>query len=149
MLSYQTVIEFIHGLFNFAYCNGRQIPVFREVLPDESIGILIQSTFPGGTRMREVDVSLKVTGHAFVVGQFLVIVISNGMHSVCVGSESIHNSGPDGCCCLVGYGSDDRKQRLALDQCDQSDPVTPCRSRCRPLCHRNAFLFNRQWPSDQ
>jgi hypothetical protein len=36
------VIEFIHGLFDFTFCNGRQAPVFREVLPYESIGFLVQ-----------------------------------------------------------------------------------------------------------
>jgi hypothetical protein len=45
------MIEYIHGLFNLTLGDSRQVPVFREVLPYESIGILIHATFPGGIRM--------------------------------------------------------------------------------------------------
>ena len=76
------MIEFIHGLFNLTLDDGRQIPIFREVLPYESIGILIQSTFPRGIRMREIDASLKATGHTLMVGKFTAIVVGDGMHPV-------------------------------------------------------------------
>ena len=95
------MIEFIHGIFNFTFCNGCQIPVFREVLSNEAIGIFIQSTFPRGIRMREVDASFKVTGHAFMAGKFTSVVIGNGMHPVYVWGEPVYDSIPDGLSRLV------------------------------------------------
>ena len=74
-----TVIEFVHGSFDFLWGDGCQIPVFREVLSDEPIGILVQSTLPGGIRMREVDPGIKVGRHAFMVGKLATIVIGQGV----------------------------------------------------------------------
>ena len=75
--------------------------MFREVLPNESVGVLVQTTFPGGIRMREVDASLKVTGHAFVVGEFPAIVIGDGMHPVDVRGKPVHDSVSDSLCRFV------------------------------------------------
>lgn len=78
----RTVIEFIHGLIDFLLGHCGQVPVFREVLPDEAIGIFVQSALPGGIRMRKVDAGIKVTGHTFVVGELPSIVIGDGMYPV-------------------------------------------------------------------
>jgi len=43
----RTVVKFIHGHFNFTLGDGRQVSVFREVLPDEPVGVLVQ---PSKTR---------------------------------------------------------------------------------------------------
>ena len=107
------MIKFIHGLFNFIFCNGRQVPVFREVLPYESIGILIQATFPRGIRMREIDARLKFAGHALVVGKFPAIVIGDGMHPVDVRGKPGYDSVSDSLGRLVEDGPDDRIPRRA------------------------------------
>ena len=132
------MIEFIHGIFNFTFCNGCQIPVFREVLSNEAIGIFIQSTLPRGIRMREVDASFKVTGHAFVVGKFTSVVIGSSKHPFYVWGEPVYDSVSDSLSRFVKDGSDDRIQRLALDQCHQRTPVAlilfePYRFLIRPL----------------
>ena len=53
------MVEFIHGMLDFIVGDGRKVPVFREVLANEAIGILVHTAFPGGIRMREVDLGLK------------------------------------------------------------------------------------------
>ncbi len=73
--------------------------------------------------MREVDASFKVTGHAFMVGKFTSVVIGNSMHPVYMRGKPVYDSVSDSRSCFVEDGSDDRIQRLALDQCDQRTPV--------------------------
>ena len=47
------------------------MPVLREVLPKESVGVLVQATLLGYIRMRVIDLGLKVTGHAFMIGELV------------------------------------------------------------------------------
>ena len=72
-------------MLDFRVGNGRQVPMFREVLANETIGVLVQATFPGGIRMREVDLGLKVMRHAFMVAELASIVIGDRMHPVLCG----------------------------------------------------------------
>ena len=65
-------VKFIHGFFNFTFCNSRQVPGFRDAPPYESIGILIKSTFPGGIMMRKIDASHKVTNGRAMINRDLV-----------------------------------------------------------------------------
>ena len=83
----RTVIEFIHDLFDFLLGDGCQIPVFREVLSDETVGILVQSTLPGSIRMRKADPGIKVGRHAFMVGELATIVIGKCVQPVFVRSK--------------------------------------------------------------
>jgi hypothetical protein len=64
-------------MLDFSVGDRSQVPVFRKVLTDETIGILVQSALRGGIRMREVDLWFKVTGHAFMVVEFAAIVIGD------------------------------------------------------------------------
>ena len=73
--------------------------------------------------MREVDASFKVTGHAFVVGKFTSVVIGSSKHPFYVWGEPVYDSVSDSLSRFVKDGSDDRIQRLALDQCHQRTPV--------------------------
>ena len=104
-------------------CNSRQVPVFREVLSNESVGILIQTALPGGIRMREIDTRFKIAGHAFVVGKFPAIVISDGMHPIDMWGKPICDGVSDSLGCLVKDEPDDGIQRFTLDQRDQGTPV--------------------------
>lgn len=101
-----------------------QVTVFRKILPDETIGIFIQSTFPGGIRMREIDTGIKVACHAFMVGKFPAIVIGDGVYSVDVGAEALYDRMADSLSRLTGDGPDHRIQRLALNQRYHRTPVT-------------------------
>ena len=106
----RAVVTFIHGIFDFSVGDSSQVPVFREVLTDETIGILVQSALPGGIRMREVDLCFKVPGHTFLVGEFAAIVIGDGLNPILVWEEAIRN------------GVTDRGSRLTVDRPDNGIP---------------------------
>lgn len=91
----RTVIEFVHDILDFGVGDGAQITVFGEVLSNEPVGVLVRTTLPGGIRMREADAGLKVSGHAFMVGEFPAIVIGEGMHPVLVRGEAARDGGSD------------------------------------------------------
>ena len=74
--------------------------------------------------MREIDASIKVTGHAFMVGEFTAIVIGDGMNSIPMWREPFRDSVPDCLSRLVEDRPDDSVQGLALDQRNQGAPVT-------------------------
>ena len=114
------------ALFNFTFCNGRQVEVFREVLPYESISVLVQSTLPGGNKdARNRCGSSRSLGHAFVVRKFSAIVISDGMHPVDVRGKATSTTAPRTALAVLWRDSpDNRIQRLTLDQCDQRAPVS-------------------------
>ncbi len=90
------MVELIHGMRDLRIGHRRQIPVFREVLTDETIGVLVQAPFPRGIRMREVDRRGKVTRHAFMVGELAAIVIGDAMNPVLVRGEPFGNGASDG-----------------------------------------------------
>ena len=85
----RTLIVFVHGLFDFLLSDGCQIPVFREVLSDETVGVLVQSTLPGGIMVREVAPGIKAGRHAFLVGELTIIVIGKCVHPVFVRSKAL------------------------------------------------------------
>lgn len=49
------MVEFIHDIFDFKFCDAGQIIPFWKVLPDQTIGILVRSTLPGSVSIREID----------------------------------------------------------------------------------------------
>lgn len=73
------MVEFVHGLVNFVPGHSCQVPTFRKVLADESVGIFVQSALEGGISVGEIDTGIKVTGQAFVVSEFPTIVIGDGV----------------------------------------------------------------------
>ena len=103
-------------MLDFHVSNGRQVPVFREVLSNGVIGDLVHAVFPKGIRMREVALGLKVTRHAFTVGKLAPIVIGDRIHPILMRGERLGDGVAD---CLGGLMDDrphDRVQRLTLDQ---------------------------------
>jgi len=41
-----SVVQSLHGGVDLLLCDGGEVPVFGEVLPDHSIGVLIGATLP-------------------------------------------------------------------------------------------------------
>ena len=105
------------------FCHGGQIPVFREVLPNECVGVLVQTTLPRGIRMREIDLGPKVMSHAVMVGELAAIVIGDDMHPVLVRSEDTSDGFSHGLGCLATNSLDNRVQRFAFDQRHQGTPM--------------------------
>ena len=118
------VFEFVHGPFDFMFCHGGQIPVFREVLPNEFVGVLVQATLPGGIRMREIDTGLKVTDHAFMIGELAAIITGDSMYPVSVRREAKSDGFTDSLGCLASHCPNNRIQRFAFNQRHQGAPMT-------------------------
>jgi len=47
--------------------NVRQIQSFREVLPEQAVGVFIGTTLPGTLWITEVDFDIGVQGEALVI----------------------------------------------------------------------------------
>ena len=58
------MIEFVHGLLDFNVGSGGQVAVFREIFANQAVVVVVQPALPGSIRMREVDLGIKVMGHA-------------------------------------------------------------------------------------
>lgn len=71
----RTVRGFVHDLLDFCIDDGRQVPVFREELPDKAAGVLVQPALPGGIRMGEIDPGITIASHALMVGELAAIVM--------------------------------------------------------------------------
>ncbi len=54
--------------------DGRKVTVLREVLANESIGILIQAAFPGSIRMCKVKFGFELGRYIFVVSKLFPII---------------------------------------------------------------------------
>ena len=102
--------------------DGRQVPMFREVLSKESVDALVQHMLPVGIRMREVDASLKVTGHSLMVDKFQTIVIGDGIHPVLIQGEALCDHVTNSLGRLSEARTDDGIRRFALDQRHQGAP---------------------------
>lgn len=74
------MIEFIYDMLEFSFSNHGEIPVFREMLADQTACVFDLSTFPESIRFREVDTSPKATGHVRMIGEFVVIVKGSGLN---------------------------------------------------------------------
>jgi hypothetical protein len=55
---------------------------FRHILSNEAIGIFIQSSFPGGIRMREKIFCVQPFGDLFVFIKFTAVIGCDGMDTI-------------------------------------------------------------------
>jgi hypothetical protein len=53
-----------------------EVTPFREVLPDQPVGVLIQASLPTGKGMREIEVGLKFCGDCLVLCELSAVVPS-------------------------------------------------------------------------
>jgi len=68
--------------------NARQIHSFREVLPEQAVGVFVGATLPRTLWITEVDLDIRVQGEAFVVRHLFASLPGGGLnHSL----ESLGN----------------------------------------------------------
>jgi len=115
----QAVLDEVEFLFGDAVQPLR----FGQVLPNEAVGVLVESSLPGGIGTGEVDVSRQRLSHALVFGELPSIVISDGMDAVPVRGERpfnglAHRPG------LFGFRrGEDRVARSPFDQGQDGAPM--------------------------
>ncbi len=110
------VAKFIHGMLDFDVAHGRQLPLFREVLANQAIGVLVQSALPRGIRMSEAYPRLKVSGHAGMATEFAPVVICDGMNLVDMRRQPLRDCVAHGLGGLARDCADNGVAGLALDQ---------------------------------
>ena len=54
--------------------NVRQIHSFREVLPEQAVGVFVRAALPGTLWIAEVDHDVRVQSEAFVIGHFFASI---------------------------------------------------------------------------
>ncbi|OOY82545.1 hypothetical protein BOW12_05295, partial [Solemya velum gill symbiont] len=64
-----TIVQFIHHLVDFRLSDGCKVPMLWEVLANESIGVLIQATFPGGIGMGKEEPGTEAFSDGLVTGE--------------------------------------------------------------------------------
>ena len=138
----RSMIEFIHGVFDLSVGDGIQGLLLREVLTNEPIGILVQTTLPRGIRMRKVDPSLKVIGHALMVSKFATIVIGDRTNPLLIGHERFSDGLADRIGLFVLEGTDDGVRRFTLDQRYQGTTMAFAAHRVAFPVTKTAFSVN-------
>ena len=58
----RALVEPLHDLFNRLLCNGGEVCAFGEILPHQTVGVLVEPPLPRSVRMRKVEVRLQLGG---------------------------------------------------------------------------------------
>ena len=89
------MIQCGHDFFEFLPGDLSEVSVFGEKLADKTIGVFVQSSFPGRIGMRKVDSCVEILGHALRITKFPTIVIRHRLHTSLVRSELTGDRLPD------------------------------------------------------
>ena len=98
----------------FLFANQSQIPVFREKLADEPVGIFVDAPFPGRIRMRKIDGGIKILRHPRMITKFPAIVIGDGVDGRLVWPKAAAHGRSDGSGRLVRNALEHRILRAAF-----------------------------------
>ncbi len=96
-----SVIQRGHHFFQFMLGDVGEVPIFREKLPNKSVGVFVHSSFPRSIGMRKVDARIKILGHPSLITKLPAIVVRNRLHASLVRSEPTGDGLPDGSSRLV------------------------------------------------
>lgn len=59
-----------------------KVPVFREVLANEAVGVPIQPSLPGGVRMGKKEPGIEAFRNGLMTGEFLVVIGDQRVNAV-------------------------------------------------------------------
>ncbi len=117
------MIKSFHGEADLLRLDGIEAAFLGEVLAHQPIGVLVGATLPGSIGMSEVEVGVELAGDGLVVGEFLAVVGSQGMHKGLEWSEQardrladevggfVLNLGQQG---IAALALNERNERLAM-----------------------------------
>ena len=97
------MIQTVHNQSHIHIADGSEIILLRNVLSDQTIHVLVRTSFPGSIRMSEKEIRLQFLGDPFVFSKFLAIICGESMQTIhnwleqpnhslthLIGSASIH-----------------------------------------------------------
>ncbi len=146
-----SVIQRGHHFFQFMLGDMGEVPIFREKLPNKSVGVFVHSSFPGRIGMRKVDVRIEILGHPSMITTLPAIVIRHRLHASLVRSEPTGDRLP-GCRgrlvlgsfehCILGFPFHQRHEDPPMPFPDQRIPFPvakplPSVDHCRAFINRD------------
>ena len=83
-----SVVESVHDAADLLKCESPEIGALGQVLPDEPVGVLVESKLPGMVGVGEVALGVESLGDGLMVGELLAVVIGGacgqGWHEAAV-----------------------------------------------------------------
>lgn len=111
------VVEFVHDPLHLLVSDGGAITALREVVPNEAVGVFVEAALLGGIRMSEGEVSPQGLSNAFVRGESLAVVRSEGVNPPSQRLQQVENGSFGALGCLGGHLDDQSQARLARGFC--------------------------------
>ena len=78
----RSFVQFALNFFKELLRDVREVGTIGDILTDESVGVLVGSTFPGMVRSGKEEAHTCSPGNAFVLCELQAIVSSDGLHKV-------------------------------------------------------------------
>ena len=100
-------------------CEGVEIGALGQVLPDEPVGVLVESALPGMVGVGEVALGVESLGDGLMVGELLAVVIGERVDKVGMRLQCCEQGVRDGLCGLVGSLGNDAVACPALRKREQ------------------------------
>ena len=78
----RSLVQFAFHFFEELLCDVREVGTLGNVLANESVGVLIGSTFPRMVRPCEEESCICSSGNSLVSSELQTVVSSDGLHEV-------------------------------------------------------------------
>ena len=70
----RSVVQPFFGLSNFGIAERFKVGALGKILAQQSVGVFVESPFPGTIRMGKIHVGLQGFAHLLMLGKFVAIV---------------------------------------------------------------------------
>ena len=85
------VVQSLHDGGDILPADLSKVHSFREVLPDKSVRVFIQSTFPRVVRLGEITLAIETFIDQFVLRKLPAVVVRDRLHPLLVGQHQPHD----------------------------------------------------------
>lgn len=74
------MIQAVFYLLDISFCQMFKAAAFGDILPNQSIDVLIQPSLPGAIGVAEVVIAFELFGNALMFGKLQSVIGGDGMH---------------------------------------------------------------------
>jgi len=108
------IVEAVHGESDVHFGNVIETHLLGEELAGQAVHVLVCATLPGGIRMSEEEVGMKLLDDSLVLRELFPIVACESVNAGCKWRKQGDHGVRDGLCGLEWDMGDQRKARGAL-----------------------------------
>ena len=119
----RSVVESMRGASNLPAFDVGEVAVLGEVLTHESVGVLVETPFPGAIGMREEEVGVQGGGNGFVVRELRTVVGGDREDLLGIGRQRPADSLADGTRAATPALAQQGVFRAALHERDERAPA--------------------------